>query len=192
MAASGGTWRGTLDRLRQDAIRLRRYQLGRFGYRPLTWFLDPGWVCVLLHRFSHLFWLRGRTRFARLLMQLNSLMTGADIQPASDLGGGLLIPSPCGVNISARAGENLAVLNLAGIGGSVRDADVGAGIGLPLLGRDVTINWFTGVQGSITVGDGVVFGPSVGAVVSVAAGKHMSLRLPPREEVRDPDPPRVA
>ncbi len=179
------TWRETLARSRQDARRLRRYQLGKFGYAPLTWFLDPGWVCVSLHRFSHWLWGRGWTRAARLLMQWNSLITGADIQPASDLGGGLLIPSPCGVNISAKAGENLAMLPLAGVGGSIRDRDVGAGIGLPLVGRDVTVNWFTGVQGSITVGDGVVFGPSVGAVVSVATGKHMSLRLPPREAVRE-------
>jgi serine O-acetyltransferase len=183
-------WRGTFARLRQDAHRLRRYQLGKFGYVPLTWFLDPGWVCVSLHRFSHLLWEFGWTRGARLLMQFNSLITGADIQPASDLAGGLLIPSPCGVNISAKAGANLAVLSLGGIGGSVRDTDVGAGIGLPLVGRDVTVNWFTGVQGSITVGDGVVFGPSVGAVVSVATGKHMSLRLPPREVDRDMDQPR--
>ncbi len=183
------TWRDTRARLRQDAGRLHRYQMGKFGYVPVTWFLDPGWICVLLHRLSHLLWERRRTRAARLLMQLNSLLTGADIQPASDIGGGLLIPSPCGVNISAKVGENLAALALSGIGGSVRDTDVGAGIGLPLVGRDVTVNWFTGVQGSITVGDGVVFGPSVGAVVSVATGKHMSLRLPPREVVRETDQP---
>ncbi len=187
----GATWRDMLDRLRADARRLRRYQHGKFGYLPLTWFLDPGWVCVSLHRLSHLLWLRGWTRGARLMMQANSLLTGADIHPASDVRGGLLIPSPCGVNISGRAGENLAVLPLSGIGGSVRDDDVGAGIGLPLVGRDVTVNWFTGVQGSITVGDGVVFGPGVGAVVGVATGKHMSLRLVPREEERpaESEPP---
>src|SRR5258708_27246980 len=124
------TWRGTLPRLRQDARRLRRYQLGKFGYVPLTWFLDPGWVCVSLHRFSHLLWDLGWTRGARLLMQLNSLITGADIQPASDLAGGSLISSPCGVNISAKAGESLSVLSLAGLGGPGRDTDLLAGIRL--------------------------------------------------------------
>ena len=183
-SSSPATCRGTLARLRQDARRLHRYQMGKFGYVPFTWFLDPGWICVSLHRISHLLLSRGWNRGARLLMQMNSLITGADIQPASDLGGGLLIPSPCGVNISAKAGDNLTMLPLAGVGGSIRDVDVGAGVGLPLLGRGVTVNWFTGVQGSITVGDGVVFGPGVGAVVSVATGKHMSLRLPPREGER--------
>jgi serine O-acetyltransferase len=119
-SASPATWPGTFARLRQDARRLRRYQLGKFGYVPLTWFLDPGWTCVWLHRISHLLLARRWNRGARLLMQMNSLITGADIQPASDLGGGLLIPSPCGVNISAKAGENLAMLPLAGIGGSIR------------------------------------------------------------------------
>jgi serine O-acetyltransferase len=177
----GGTWAGTRRRLRADAQRLRSWQEGKFGYSPATWFLEPAWVCVLLHRLSHYLWLTGRTRVARLCMQANSLLTGADIQPASDLGAGLLIPSPCGVNISARAGENLCVSPLAGIGGSVRDRDVGAGIGLPLLGRDVTVGWFNGVQGSITVGDGATFGPGVGAVVNVAPGKHMALRMAPKE-----------
>ena len=184
---SGANLSGLIDRLRKDARRFRRYQRGKFGYAPVIWFVDPGWVCVLLHRLSHFFWFRGWMRSARLLMQTNSLLTGADIQPQSNLGGGLLIPSPCGVNISAKIGENLTAMALTGVGGSVRDADVGAGIGLPLIGRDVVVNWFTGVQGSITVGDAVVFGPGVGAVVDVAAGTHMWLALPPRIGERRPE-----
>jgi serine acetyltransferase len=73
------------------------------------------------------------------------------------------------------------------MGGSVRDADVGAGIGLPMVGRNVTVNWFSGVQGSIVVGDNVVFGPGVGAVVGVPTGMHMSLRLLPKHG--EPPPP---
>ena len=176
--------RGTLARLRQDTRRLRRHQAGKFGYAPITWFLDPAWICVLLHRFSHLLWRRGWGKASRLLMQANSLITGADIQPGSDLCGGLLIPSPCGVNISAKAGENLTALPLAGIGGSLRDRDRGAGIGLPLLGRDVTAGWFTGIQGSITVGDGAVFGPGSSSIVDVAPGARVALKRPPLERRR--------
>ena len=191
VAPRGATWRGMRQLLRADAERLRRYQEGKFGYRPLAWFLDPGWTCVLLYRLSHLFWQRGSKLAARFMMQANSLLTGADIHPEADLGGGLLIPSPCGVNLSLRAGENLAVLALVGMGGSVRDDDVGAGIGLPLVGRNVTVNWFSGVQGSIVVGDNVVFGPGVGAVVDVPDGTHMSLRMAPKQaELLAPvDPP---
>ena len=69
--------------MRQDARRPRRDQEGKFRYAPLTWFVDPGWVCVLLHRLAYLLCQRGWTRSARLLMQANSLLTGADIQPES-------------------------------------------------------------------------------------------------------------
>ncbi|HEU0217801.1 MAG TPA: hypothetical protein VFQ90_14180 [Stellaceae bacterium] len=120
-------------------------------------------------------------------MQANSLLTGADIQPAANLGGGLLIPGPCGVNISGKAGDNLTALPLAGIGGSLRDDDVGAGPGLPCVGRDVTVSCFAAIQGSITVGDGAVIGPGVGAVVvNIAAGQRIWPRSPPVEVQRAP------
>jgi serine acetyltransferase len=120
-------------------------------------------------------------------MQANALLTGADIHPAANLGGGLLIPGPCGVNISGKAGQNLTALPLAGIGGSLRDDDVGAGPGLPCVGRDVTVSCFAAIQGSITVGDGAVIGPGVGAVaVNIAAGQRIWLRSPPVEGQRPP------
>jgi serine O-acetyltransferase len=181
MGDGGGvTWRETWRRLRQDARRLRRYQSSKFGYAPLTWFLDPAWQCVLLHRVSHLMWQRGHKKTGRLFMQINSLATGADIQPASDLGGGLLIPSPCGLNISGKAGANLVALALAGIGGSVRDRDIGAGLGLPVLGDNVVAGQFTGIQGSIRLGHGVIVEAGAGAVVSIADAGRMALAVEPR------------
>jgi serine O-acetyltransferase len=176
-------WRKTGHRLKQDARRLRRYQRSKFGYAPVTWFLDPAWQCVLLHRLSHLMWHNGHRKLGRLFMQLNSLVTGADIQPGSDLGGGLLVPSPCGVNISAKAGDNLTALALAGIGGSVRDADIGAGLGLPVLGDDVAAHQFTGIQGSIRLGNRAIVEPGAGAVVSMADGARMALAVEPRSGV---------
>lgn len=186
MAEPPLAWRETRERLRQDARRTRRYQAAKFGYQPATWFLDPGFVCVLLYRLSHLLWRQGRGKGARLFMQLNSLVTGADIQPASDIGPGLLIPTPCGVTISTRAGGNLTALALAGIGGSVRDKDIGAGIGLPLLGDEVTAGQFCGIQGSIRLGDRVVVEAGGGAVVSIADGGRMVPAVDPQPGARQP------
>jgi serine O-acetyltransferase len=180
-------WREFWPRLRQDARRLRRLQSSKFGYVPATWFLDPAFVCVFLYRLSHLMTTRGHRRAGRLCMQFNSLVTGADIQPGSALGPGLLIPSPCGVTISTKAGDNLVVLSLVGLGGSVRDKDIGAGLGLPVVGSSVMIGQFAGVHGSIRLGDRVVMEAGAGAVVPLSDGA----RMVPAVEPRIGDPPTV-
>ena len=174
----------TSQRLREDARRLRRYLRSKYGYAPITWFLEPAWLCVFTHRLSHRAWRKGHGKAARFWMQLNSLLTGADIQPASDLGAGLLIPSPMGVTLSAKAGANLTVLALAGLGGNIPTKDVGAGPGLPLLGRDVHVGQFTGIQGAILIGDAALFYAGAGAIVNVPAGARMVPQVEP-----EPGPP---
>lgn len=169
----------TRRRLREDAIRLRSFQESKFGYRPLAWFVDPAWAAVLLHRLSALAWSRGHRKSGRLMMQANSLFTGADIHPASDLGPGLLVPSPCGVTISCKAGRNLAILALSGLGGSNDGRDIGSGPGLPVLGDNVGIGPFCGVQNGILVGDGATIEGGAGALKDVPPGGRMTLATPP-------------
>ncbi len=193
MTVPEGAWRRAAQLLREDGRRLRLWQESKFGYRPLFWFVDPAWICVALHRCAHAFFLKRRQKSARLCMQLNSVLTGADLHPACDLGGGLLIPSPCGVNISAKAGANLTVLALGGIGGSVRDRDIGAGVGLPVLGPDVVLNWFSAVQGSVRIGDRVEIGPGAAAVVDVPPDSFVwSVRTPLVESRAEEAPPPIA
>jgi serine O-acetyltransferase len=156
-------------RLAADAARLRRFQRSKFGYVPLTWFLDPAWIAVLLHRLSARAWAGGRRKLGRLLMQLNSMATGADINPDSSFGPGLLIPSPCGVRMSGIAGRNFTALALAGVGASA-ESHVG---GQPVLGDDVTMAAFSGINGGIAVGDGVVFGPGSAAQRDVPPGARL-------------------
>jgi serine acetyltransferase len=166
-------------RLRRDAERLRRFQRSKFGYAPVAWFLDPAWIAVLLHRLSREAWARGRRRRGRLLMQLNSVLTGADIHPDSDLGPGLLLPSPCGATLSGRAGRDFTAMALTGLGGSEQGADRGAGPGLPVLGDRVTAGPFAGVQGGLVMGDGVFVQAGAGAQKDVAAGSTMALAAQP-------------
>jgi serine O-acetyltransferase len=181
-------WAETRRRFARDYERLCRFQISKFGYAPLTMFLDPSWMCVLFYRLSHLSYRSGHRRWAKLFMQLNSMWTGADIMPPSDVGGGLLVPTPCGVNISGKVGENLTALALCGIGGSVRNYDIGAGIGLPVLGNDVSAGPFTGIQGPIRLGDDCDIGPCAGAVVDVPAGSRMAVAMPAQVGV-DPSVP---
>ena len=172
------SWSETRRRLKKDRERLRRFQISKFGYAPLTMFLDPSWMCVLLYRLSHYNFCSGRRRRAKIFMQLNSICSGADIMPPADIGGGLLVPATWGVNISGKVGENLTAMALAGIGGSVRNYDVGGGIGLPVVGNDVTAGPFVGIQGPVRLGDGCEIGPCGGVVIDVPAGSRMVVAFP--------------
>ena len=156
--------------LAADARRYRAYAEARFGYRPLTWFADPGFVCALIHRLGHAAHRRGWRKGGLVAYQLNSIITGADIEPASDFGPGLLIAHPTGVTLSTRAGRNFTVHARSGCGGSVQSDDVGAGPGLPVLGDDVTLGDFIGIQGGIHIGDGAVIESGAGALVDVPPG----------------------
>ena len=167
------------DLLRADARRSRALQRSRFGYDPWSWWLDPGFVCVALFRVSHALQARGWAKAARLVMQLNSLATGADFHPGARIGPGLLVPSPCSTNISCAAGRNLLLMPQAGIGGSQARTDVGAGPGLPLLGDDVRVGQFSGVNGPFTIGDRVLVSPGSGTVRSVAADRRVRSAVQP-------------
>jgi serine O-acetyltransferase len=173
------TWAETRRCLHDDAIRLRHFQQSKFGYRLRLWFVDPAWAAVLLYRLSALAWGRGYLKPGRLMMQVNSLVTGIDIQPASRLGPGLLIPTPCGVTISCRAGRNMTVLGLSGLGGTNEGKDAGAGPGLPVLGDDVTVGPFCGIQNGILVGDGASTEGGAGALKDVPPGVRMVLAASP-------------
>ena len=186
---NAGSWPAVRKRLAGDAMRLRCFQESKFGYRLRAWFVDPAWWAVLLHRLSALAWARGHRKTGRLLMQVNSLATGADIHPAADLGGGLLIPTPCGVTLSCKAGRDLTVMALAGIGGSLDGADIGAGPGLPVLGDGVVIGPFSGLQKAIRIGDHAVVEGGSGALKDLPAHGRVGLATTPLLAAAVPDPP---
>ena len=189
---TGGTpasWGELRDRLRADAARLRRFQESKFGYRLRAWFIDPAWWVVLLHRLSAFAWRRGHRKTALLLMQANAMATGADFHPAAELGPGLLIPTPCGVSLSCKAGADLTVMALAGAGGSLDGEDIGAGRGLPVLGDGVVIGPFAGVQKATRIGDGAVIEGGAGALKDVAAQGRMTLASTPLRADAPPGQP---
>lgn len=175
---------GFRELVRADARRYRDYSQARFGYRPATFFLDPGFVCVFLHRIAHALHVAGLRKLSWAVMQLNAIVTGADIVPASRLGPGLLIPHPCGVTLSTGSGENLTVGSRAGCGGSVQSKDVGSGPGLPLLGSNVMLGEYSGCQGGIMIGDNAVIEGGAGALVDVPAGGRGILASSPRVSAR--------
>lgn len=113
-------------------------------------------------------------------MQANSILTGADIHPHCNLGGGLLIPHPVALTCSGSAGENFTMMPLCGIGMLPRAADVGAGPGLPLLGDDVWMGPGSGVLGPVRIGSGTRIGPGAGATHDLPAGSIVGVGPPLR------------
>lgn len=150
------TWRETASRLRADRQRLRARIIRQEQRAPAVLALHPSYLCVRLYRISNYFYRAGHRWVARFFWHLNTLVTGADISPPSDLGEGLVIVSPAGVAITADSGRNLTVMPLAGIGSEIaRRLDIGAGPGIPVLGDDVILEPHAGVLGPIRVGDRV-------------------------------------
>jgi serine O-acetyltransferase len=157
MSTSGLSWRDVRELLARD----RRHLLARVGdaAAPCCLSLYPPYLCVLLFRLSQFFASRRRRLAARLLRQLNLLLTGADLDPAARIGGGLVILSPAAVSVAGGAGENLVLGPLTGLGTSSARDDVGGGPGLPVLGDDVELLALSGVLGPVRVGNRVRVGP---------------------------------
>jgi serine O-acetyltransferase len=119
-------------------------------------FFHPSFICVLLYRISRHLLLRRHSLAARVVWQLNFLITGADVSPAAELGEGLLIMSPAGTSLMGVAGKNLTVMPCSGIGGEMGTLqDIGAGPGLPVLQDDVLLEPHAGVLGPVRVGSRV-------------------------------------
>jgi len=141
--------------MRADRRRLHELATRADGTRPsrlALWY--PSYASVWLHRIAHLLFARRRYFGARLVWQFAFWTTGVDINPASDLGGGLVILHPAAISVSCRAGRNLTLSALSGIGAlHPRTEDVGAGPGFPMIGDDVTLGPHSGVMGPVRVGD---------------------------------------
>jgi serine O-acetyltransferase len=150
-----------LSRLKADR---RRLVLLHSQWNIRSGIFHPSFLCVLLSRIAHRFLQNGHPLLARIVAQFNQLLTGADINPASEIDEGLVILTPPGAALYGKAGCNLTVMPCAGIGGELgRREDVGGGPGLPVLGDDVILEPHCGVLGPIKVGSRVRVG--AGALV---------------------------
>lgn len=170
--------------MRHSSLRRLRYLLTRDWQRYKVWAeqsaiggsaIPPAFVCVALFRLSVYFFRKGRLSLARLFWLINVYTTGADISPRSVIGAGLLIPFPAGVAVDCRAGRNLTVMALSGIGTAFNDDDV------PVLGDEVWLDCHSGVYGKATIGSLVRILP--GCIVngniadgSIMAGRPLKLR----------------
>lgn len=112
--------RGDLARLFSDqGTHQGRPTVGRAVQRALT---RPGPLAILLYRAAHRLWARGWETPAELLWRLNYFLTGADIHPGAEIGGGLRLTHTAGLVIGkgAKIGSNVTLLHGVTLGGSSR------------------------------------------------------------------------
>jgi serine O-acetyltransferase len=147
------SWR----RLRRDYAGFRKI----FNKQPglgslLSACLSPSMIAIAMHRAAHFFYSRGWTLVSDGIYLLAFLLTGAEISPASRIGGGLVIFHTTAVAIHAVLGQDVVVTSRVVMGTDGGTVDVGAGPGLPVVGSGVYIGANCLVLGPRRVGDHAV------------------------------------
>src|SRR5438105_15456137 len=97
----------------------------------------PGPLAVTLYRASHWLWRRGMETAAEVVWRINYFLSGADIHPGAEIGGGLRLTHTSGVVIGkgVRVGRNVTMLHGVTLGGSAKGWLAGrVADGLPVHG----------------------------------------------------------
>ncbi len=115
----------------------------------------PGPMAIALYRMGHWLWVRHHELAAELLWRLNVTLTGADIHPGAEIGGGFKVVHTVGLTIArgTRVGDDVLVLHGVTLGGSGRGlVDPGFADGPPTIGDRTEIWAGAKVLGPIRVG----------------------------------------
>lgn len=128
------------------------------GYPPKSWLhiiwlacLEPGFRAVALFRAQDSMYRSGRPSLAMALMNLNQVLTGAEIRSGARIGPGLVMRHPSGVviGIGTVVGARCTILQQVTLGERrIRDADGR----YPVIGDDVVLAAGAKVLGPVRVG----------------------------------------
>lgn len=128
----------------------------------------PGVHAILWHRIAHWLWRRRLKLPARLVSNVNRLLTGIEIHPGAVVGDGVFIDHGMGVVIGETAvvGNNVTLYQGVTLGGVSLDP----GKRHPTIDDDVVIGAGAAVLGPFTVGQGARVGSNAVVLGAVAAG----------------------
>lgn len=153
--------------LRGDVARLFAASGGLHGGKPSVGhaiervLTRPGPMALGLYRVGHALWVRGHEAAAELLWRLNHFLTGADIHPGAEIGGGLRLTHTSGIVIGrgAKIGTNVTMLHGVTLGGSAKGWFDGVfEDGFPTIGDGTEIMAGACILGPITVGKACFIG----------------------------------
>ena len=138
----------------------------------------PGPGAIALYRAAHQLWRSGHQTSAEVLWRLNYFLTGADIHPGAEIGGGLRLTHTAGLVIGrgARIGSNCTILHGVTIGGSGRAwFDPSFDDGFPEIGDDCEIFAGAKILGPIRVGRGCFIGANAVVGRDLPAGSSYTV-----------------
>ncbi|ASF49103.1 hypothetical protein Q7A_03465 [Methylophaga nitratireducenticrescens] len=172
------SWKETRARIKADKARLKIFFERDGAGKPLLLIMNNSFLCIYLHRLSHYFFDRGNRVLARFFWHINLILTGADISPLSDIGGGFIVQYPLCLVIVGKFGENCTVEGHGGVGGGRDVKDIGAGPGLPVVGNNVHLAMGSFILGPVSVGDDVHVQPKCFITRDVPDGAVVEVREP--------------
>lgn len=163
--------RGDLERLLSER--------GTHAGRPSLWMAlqraltRPGPLAILLYRVSHQLWRRGLETPAEMIWRINFFLTGADIHPGAEIGGGLRLTHTAGLVIGkgARIGSGVTLLHGVTLGGSSRGFfEDNAVDGFPEIRDGAKIAAGAKILGPVVIGEGAFVAANAVVAKDVAAG----------------------
>ncbi|MBI3594971.1 MAG: serine O-acetyltransferase [Nitrospirae bacterium] len=124
-----------------------------------------GFHAILIYRLSHLLWKMNIPFLPRVLSQFARFITGIEIHPGAEIGGGFFIDHGMGVVIgeTAEIGENVTLFQGVTLGGTGKER----GKRHPTLGDNVMVGVGAKILGGITIGEGVKVGANSVVLKSV-------------------------
>jgi serine O-acetyltransferase len=155
---------------------------------PLLYF--KGFHALVTHRFAHELLKAGRRDFALYLQSQSSRIFAVDINPAAEIGIGIMFDHGTGVVIGETAvvGDNCSILQGVTLGGTGKET----GDRHPKIGANVLLSVGCKVLGNIRVGDCSVVG--AGSVVLKDVPPRTTVAGVPAKEIgpaRCPEPART-
>ena len=149
-----GSWRALDADVRRFLRETRGTGEGRVGaLTRVSALTTPQGLVVLLHRLSHLLWVRGWHRLAELVHWANHLLHKVSIRPDSCLDGGLWVPHPPSVAFHGTGGRDVGLYADSACLPVDPLAAASAAEG-PRLGDGVIVGTHVAVIGPVAMGDG--------------------------------------
>jgi len=122
--------------------------------------VKPGVQALLFYRFYHFLHRRGMRLIPEILSRINYFLTGAEIDPAAEIGPGCHIWHTAGVTIGrgVKLGRNVWILHNVTLGGRGASPFNLGEEGYPEIGDNVILYTGVTVIGKVRIGDNAVVG----------------------------------
>lgn len=161
---------GDIKTLFSDRGTLRGKPSWREAVRILL--VKPGVQALLFYRFYHFLYRKGLRLIPEILCRINFFLTGAEIDPAAEIGPGCHIWHTAGVTIGrgVKVGRNAWILHNVTLGGRGASPFNLGEEGYPEIGDNVILYTGVTVIGKVRVGDNAVIGAHSLVITDIPPG----------------------